>query len=168
MQEHEALLLRGWLFADLTGTIANVMATPGVTPFAEFTHTPHTPTLADDILLGADGNLLGMPSVDILAERQKKRKRRRSSNGSRAAKKSLQNNSLDDADIAALLLKKITTNINGERIEQFILFEGGISVPPLKLSEEILADILKKIQEINELDADLKKSALSKASSPTF
>lgn len=35
--------------------------------------------------------------------------------------------------------------MQGKKIEEFILFEGGISLPPFKLSREILENILQEI-----------------------
>lgn len=90
-----------------------------------------------------------MPSVDILAAVQNKRKRgRRSSNGSLTAK----NQKLTDDPCAAAFLKKIVQHIKGKRIAEFIVLEGGISLAPLVLAQQILQDVLKDISGGEDLD----------------
>lgn len=89
-----------------------------------------------------------MPSVDTLAAAQKKRKRsRRSSNDSLTTK----NPKVAGNPALAKFLKAITLCVKGKRIENFIFLEGGLSLAPLKLSQEILQDVLKDIDGCENL-----------------
>lgn len=143
-----ALQRQGWALADLTGTPV-IVATPGATAFAEFAPTPlHTlATLPDDGITEDS-----MPTVEALAYRQthSKRKRRRSSDGSFTAK-----NQKSDDSCPAGLLKLINNAEAGKTIRQFILFEGGLSLPSLALAEDILQDTLDATNESYELTAGM-------------
>lgn len=90
-----------------------------------------------------------MPSLDTLAAVQKKRKRsRRSSNGSLTSK----NQKLTEEPLGVAALKDIGKNIKGKRIEAFIVLEGGISLVPLDLAQNILQDVLKAIDGSEKID----------------
>lgn len=76
-----------------------------------------------------------------VVKRGKRKRGRRSSTGSLTAK-----NPKSEGDPAdAALLRQIGKHMKGTQIEKFVLFEGGISVPPLELTRQILASILKEI-----------------------
>lgn len=136
---------QGWRLADLTGAVIDVNADGGATVFAEFTSTAgNTPTLIEG---GHSGS--SMPSLDTLAAVQKKRKRsRRSSNGSLTSK----NQKLTEEPLGVAALKDIGKNIKGKRIEAFIVLEGGISLVPLDLAQNILQDVLKAIDGSEKID----------------
>lgn len=139
LTEQQKPMEQGWRVVDLFGVALDV-GRPDSAWLAELSQAPlDVPMLAELSQAPSDTPVLGgssMPSIELLANVQK-RKRRSSSLGSRTTK-NRKASSTEDPD----LLQRIVKAIDGVRLQNFILFEGGISNPSLRLVEDILQTIL--------------------------